>query len=253
MPYKVAFAPHFGIFHLNLEEAGLLIAKCLWFRGELDINKTDTSSHAFNDPSLEKKLERVATHYAVILRQAITDKRLVPSRISREIEGLIIPEHTYVDALVLADWLEDCGIILGETFEEEYLHGEEKIAHKVALMVTAERHQSSDSAPAQNAENIFLRKRIAELEQQLQDTQRQTPAHAPISEKQRGAYLNIIGSMVGLMLAKSPSGRPYSVFESQQAIIDAIHANFGEAPGLSERNLMGKFAEAKRTLTAYSS
>lgn len=254
MPYRTALAPHFGIFHLNLNEAGMLIAKCLWFRGELNIKGADDSAYAFNDKKLEAKLEQTAMHYAVVVQQAIADGRLEASRLSREIEGLIIPDQTFVDALVMADWLEDSGIILGEAFDEEYISLEENLAQKIALSVAAERHRKKTPQHdvPHNAENIFLRQRISALEQQLEKQNRQTPAHAPISEKQRGAYLNIIGSTLGLLLGRSPSGNPYSVFESQQAIIDAIHANFGEAPGLSQRNLADKFAEGKRTLSSTS-
>ncbi len=253
MPYKAAFAPHFGIFHLNLHEAGILIAKCLWFRGELNIKDAESSAYDFNDVELENKLKHAAMHYSVILKQAIADGRLEPSRLSCEIEGLIIPDQTYVDALVMADWLEDSGLRLGEAFDDEYISEEENLAQKIALSVAAERHRGNSSSKegiSTNAENIFLRQRIAELEQQLENQNRQTPAHAPISEKQRGAFLNIVGALLGLLLAKSPSGKPYSVFESQQAIIDAIHANFGEAAGLSQRNLADKFAEGKRTLSS---
>ena len=254
MPSRIATAPHFGVFHLNLNEAGMLIAKCLWFRGQ--IGHSD-KSFEFDDYELELILGKQAMHYTHILKHAVIQDRLIPVRIKREIEGQIVPDQTYIEALYLADWLEDCGIYLGEAFEEEYIPSQENLSLKVAMLIKSQQHQQSlrfqDVDLTQNAENIFLRSRVAELEEQLEAQKQQTPAHAPISEKQRGAYLNIIGAMLGLLLGKSPSGKPYSNFDTQQSIIDAIHGTFGEASGLSERNLCAKFAEAKRTLQATTS
>jgi len=73
------------------------------------------------------------------------------------------------------------------------------------------------------------------------------------SEKQNSAYLNIIGALLGLLLGKSSSGVAYSQFETQQAIIDAIHANYGTVHGLSKRNLEEKFSKAKNKINDKSS
>ena len=63
-------------------------------------------------------------------------------------------------------------------------------------------------------------------------------------------YLNIIGGLVKLMLEKSPTGKPQSVFENQTAIISALLAHFPCKPGIKQRTLEEKFAAAKRSLTA---
>lgn len=68
------------------------------------------------------------------------------------------------------------------------------------------------------------------------------------SAKQKSADLNIIGALLGLLLGESSNGIKYSQFESQQSIIDAIHANFGKEHGLSQRNLEDKFSKAKDKL-----
>ena len=256
MPYKVAFAPHFGIFHLNLDDAGLLIAKCMWFRGEVKTDPQEVKAYHFFDRELERKLSDLASQQRILLCCAIEEGRLTPSRLQRRLDGSLVTDKTFVDALVLADWLEDCGIALGEVFEDEYLRAEEELAHRMTIIVAAERAQQKTPKNEivegddlrLKAENLILMQRLIHMEQ----AQAETPAHAPISEKQRGAYLNIIGGLLGLLLGKSPAGKAYSVFESQQAIIDAIHGLFGEAPGLSQRNLADKFAESKRVLQSTS-
>lgn len=75
-----------------------------------------------------------------------------------------------------------------------------------------------------------------------------TNVHNEMKTKEREAYLNIIGALLGLLLGKSSNDIPYSQFRSQQAIIDAIHANFGKGHGLSQRNLEDKFSKAKEKL-----
>ncbi|MNY54111.1 hypothetical protein D3C86_1899410 [compost metagenome] len=62
--------------------------------------------------------------------------------------------------------------------------------------------------------------------------------------------MNIIAGLVTLMLAPAPSGNTRSGYADQAAIIEGLIAHFPKTPGLSKRNLEGKFAEAKRTLDA---
>ena len=250
-------APHFGVFHLNLVDAGRLIAKCLWFRGEIDAKITARDSYDFHDPALAAALRKPAAHYRDVLTAAIAEHRLPAARLQRSLSGDILPNETFVETLTLADWLEDHGVLLGEVFEQEYIDTETVLAHRIADLVAAERHRHAqpvriapeDVLPEQ-AELIFLRHRLAELEAEQVTAKPAHTRHAPITEKQRGAYLNIIGALVGLLLGQSAGGKPYSVFTSQAAIIDAIHGTFGEAPGLSQRNLVDKFAEGKRALQA---
>lgn len=251
-------APHFGVFHLSLPAAGLLIAKCLWFRGEIDANIAARDSYHFHDQALAKALRRPAAKYRELLVQAVADNRLPAARLQRDLAGDIIAAKTFVEALTLADWLEDHGIVLGEVFDQEYVDVETLLAHRIADLVAAERHRHAQRAPAvpavellpEQAELVFLRHRVAALEAELSAAGTADAAHAPITEKQRGAYLNIIGALIGLLLGQSAGGKPYSVFTSQAAIIDAIHGTFGEAPGLSQRNLVDKFAAGKRALRA---
>lgn len=70
----------------------------------------------------------------------------------------------------------------------------------------------------------------------------------PVLVRERTGYLNIIGALLGVLLGKSSSGIAYSQFESQQAVIDCIHATYGDRSGLSKRNLEDKFAKAKEKL-----
>ena len=72
----------------------------------------------------------------------------------------------------------------------------------------------------------------------------------PLRNTTETVYLNIIGALIETMLAKSPAGKPFSVFESQVSIIDSLTAHFPGAPGIAKRTLEEKFAEGKRSLSA---
>lgn len=73
-------------------------------------------------------------------------------------------------------------------------------------------------------------------------------AQHPISDRAEATYLNIIGGMLELMLGQSPSGRPYSSFKTQEAVVSAMVAHHSGVMGIAERTLNGKFATARRRL-----
>ncbi|MEM9128557.1 MAG: hypothetical protein AAGA97_02415, partial [Pseudomonadota bacterium] len=181
---------------------------------------------------------------------------LKSANIIRDIDDAIRSSATYLEVFALAEWLAARGINLGSAFEEDYLEGEADIAAKLASFAAGERLRqkrtviSNEQRAAEEAEMLFLKHRIVELEAELSKLREPQSHHHPITEKQKSAYLNIIGALVGLLPGSSPSGQPYSKFATQQALIDAIQANFGELPGLSTRNLQGKFAEGKQALQA---
>ena len=71
---------------------------------------------------------------------------------------------------------------------------------------------------------------------------------SPLSDRAETTYLNIIGAMLTLMLGRTPSGAPYSSFNSQDAIISALTACHSNLMGITERTLQTKFAQARRRL-----
>ena len=71
-----------------------------------------------------------------------------------------------------------------------------------------------------------------------------------VSQRSETTYLRVIGALVSLMLGHSPSGKPFSVFNSQAAIVSALLAHNENVPGITKRTLDEKFAAAKRSLNA---
>lgn len=68
------------------------------------------------------------------------------------------------------------------------------------------------------------------------------------SEASAFVHYTIIGALLTIMLGKSRSGQPRSIFKNQAAVVEAITEQFHGLPGLSKRTLDRKFAEARRHL-----
>lgn len=69
-----------------------------------------------------------------------------------------------------------------------------------------------------------------------------------LGKREESTLLNIVGGLLGLLLGKTPGGKPQSVFGSQASVIDALVAAYDGKPGISTRTLQDKFAAAKRSL-----
>ncbi|MCY1400434.1 hypothetical protein D9M71_155240 [compost metagenome] len=68
------------------------------------------------------------------------------------------------------------------------------------------------------------------------------------SEASAFVHYTIIGALLAVMLGKSRSGQPRSIYKNQAAVVEAITEQFPGLPGLSKRTLDRKFAEARRHL-----
>jgi hypothetical protein len=77
-----------------------------------------------------------------------------------------------------------------------------------------------------------------------------TGADALTDLRNETTYLHIVGGLLTLLLGHAPSGKPYSSFTTQAAIIDALVAQHGGRLGITERTLQSRFAEAKRRLSS---
>ncbi len=69
-----------------------------------------------------------------------------------------------------------------------------------------------------------------------------------VSVRTEITYLNIIGGLLSLLLDKSPTGKPQSVFENQSAVISALLGHYGHVKGMGDSNLEKTLAKAKKTL-----
>lgn len=109
------------------------------------------------------------------------------------------------------------------------------------------KNASTPAAPSQNLtqENELLKQQLNDAQAKIEILEKKMSMD---DERSETTYLNIIGSLVHLMLAKSPSGVKQSVYNSQTAIIEAILAHYPNAYGLKQRTLEEKFSAANKQL-----
>lgn len=116
-----------------------------------------------------------------------------------------------------------------------------------------------DTVQALLADRVALKARLAEKERSfdvLHERHRVlckrieslSVAEHEVSPRSEGTYLNIVGGLLGLLLGKSPSGKPYSSFETMESVISALLAHHAGRPGMAERTLWAKLAQARRHL-----
>lgn len=109
------------------------------------------------------------------------------------------------------------------------------------------------------ADREALKTRLAEMERSFdvlherhrvlcQQIESRSAAEHEVSPRSEATYLNIVGGLMGLLLGKSPSGKPYSSFETMESVISALLAHHAGRPGMAERTLWAKLAQARRHL-----
>lgn len=113
------------------------------------------------------------------------------------------------------------------------------------------------------ADREALKARIAEMERSFdvlherhrelcKQVESRSAAKREVSPRSEATYLNIVGGLLGLLLGKSPGGKPYSSFETMESVISALLAHHAGRPGMAERTLWAKLAQARRQVEGAS-
>ena len=139
-----------------------------------------------------------------------------PSFLFDEIERTLHPAITY----------ESLGILLAERDAGKARFLELSVAHKSLLV----EHEA--------------------LAQDYANHQRKMERELSPGSRSESTYLNIIGGLVSLLLGRSPSGTAYSSFRTMESVISALLAHHEHLPGISERTLWSKLAQARRNIEA---
>ncbi|HDS1367593.1 TPA: hypothetical protein ACG4ML_000729 [Stenotrophomonas maltophilia] len=124
----------------------------------------------------------------------------------------------------------------------------ERIAHPVITLEAGHALLVEREALKSQLEQCLHQLLALQEQQKKQGQSPPTCTFCPLSDRAESTYLHIIGAMLTLMLGQSPSGTPYSSFNSQEAITSALIAHHGNLMGITERTLQGKFAQARRKL-----
>lgn len=117
-PDELSSLDHIGIFHLNIDQAALLIAKCLWMNEEIEKEFDDELFYDHQrEPDLIKYLKDEIQKYQSVLILAIDDGKLEAPLIKRDLEEALILDETYIDAEKLVYFLSERGVeIYGDAF-----------------------------------------------------------------------------------------------------------------------------------------
>ncbi|ATS25087.1 MULTISPECIES: hypothetical protein [Xanthomonas] len=127
----------------------------------------------------------------------------------------------------------------------------ERMAHPTITLETG--HALLVERQAMKAELQHYKRQLKALQEQHDDLlshskQNRICSHCTITDRSESTYQNILGGMLDLMLSRSPAGKPYSSFRTQEAIVSSLVAHHGGLMGITERTLNGKFAQARRKI-----
>jgi len=189
----------------------------------------------------------------VAMHQAIDSGELLVSRENGKIvTDHVAPERRYVSRDNLKKWIAKA--FPGK--KPEFLFDEIERTTHASINADSFRALQADLG-ASKSENERLRELIRKLTEERDSLRGENQSLKAMVDKKampdprsEATFLNIIGSLLKLMLMTSPAGKPHSIFESQAAIISALLAYHPNVPGISDRTLEQKFADANRSLAA---
>jgi hypothetical protein len=188
-----------------------------------------------------------------IIHDAIESRALPASRESGKVtDDHIAPERRHVSREHLKAW------IAKEHPADKPAFLFDEIERKTHPAISADAYRAVQAdRDAARAELKKAAERAKETMQKQSELQYERDALEAIVAKMSGpgaraetTYLNIVGGLLGLMLGKSPAGKPQSVFENQSMVIAAMLGNYPGRPGISYSNLEKYFAEANRSIKA---
>lgn len=228
------------------------VAAALWCgipAGEVEENLAMTTQSArgiFRHPFIPCLEPRCrAIHDAI-------EKGLLPC--SREngrvVQEHVAPERRHVSRQHLKDWIA----AQFPSDKPSFLFDEIERTTHAAINAESFRALQADrdalKTRVEKAKDEYLKLRVERDEILAEKNALAEQIQNPKNPGQRSetTYLNIIGAMVDLFMAKTPAGKSCSVFNSRSAVIDALVAANGNKPGISKRGLEEKFAAAKRSL-----
>ncbi len=134
-------AIHLGIGGFNIPDAASLIAKSLYYDGEIELEEfnDDDLEYSIFCLKLEKALEKYIEKYSKVLLEAIEKKSLATVFIRRKLDESIIPSETLISSETLIKWLEERNINLGDVYYTDYREYENTLIEKMMDLASKER------------------------------------------------------------------------------------------------------------------
>jgi hypothetical protein len=123
-------------------------------------------------------------------------------------------------------------------------------AHKPSFLFDEIERQLPTCLACQMCQSLFWQCQSAGFIPEVRKQSSTGDKPARLAGRAETTYLNIIGALLTLLLGHSPGGNRYSAFNTLESVIQALIAHHSGRPGITERTLWAKFADAKRQLNA---
>jgi hypothetical protein len=127
-----------GLSYLNVDEAALLIVKCLFCNGDITDIKWDGESVSLFDLELDELLKDHFRSYRDRLILAINNGTLKPDKIKRDINESIVTEKTFIKDEALEDRLAERGIGLGDLYYDDYMNFQGDMFDRISKIIEVE-------------------------------------------------------------------------------------------------------------------
>lgn len=189
-----------GLRYLNIDEAALLVAKCLFCNGDIENIKWNGESVSLFDLELDELLKEHVSNFRDLLISAVNSGTLKPDKIKRNIDESIVTEETYLKDEVLYSWLTERGIELGDLYYEDYMSFQGDMFLRASKAIEAEYLKKYDPNIEKEISSfnmddfLSMYGRVRELEAKLCDPP-DSPKEKLLSTRERETLLKLIIGM----------------------------------------------------------
>lgn len=189
---------NFGIFHLNIDDAAIFVAKCLWSNEGLVMKDFDYYDNLFEDVEVVLEFRKYISKYKNLIVKGIENGNLNSSLLKRDLDEVIIQDKTFVDVAVLAEFLSERSLeIQGNTFEDYTKQQNKLLELAVTTIRFGIRDKYTDLDQHTKDHILYLEERIEELEKdnKLLEQSEMVVLNKPLHTKERETLLKLIIGM----------------------------------------------------------
>lgn len=186
-----------GIFHLNVEDAAVLVTKCLWESEGLFIEDLDYQDKSFDNVEVVVQFRRSLAAYKKLIVTGIVEGNLETALSKKFLDEAIDTENTFLDVNVLTEFLSERSLdIQGDTLAE-YAKNQSKL---LELAVTTIRYglpdENSKDEHRRKEHVLFLEEEIRHLRERVFLLEHpEIPAPKDLHTKERETLLKLVIGM----------------------------------------------------------
>ncbi len=130
------FVPDFGVWHLSVNEAAVLVVIDMWHKGVFpEVAEPDDYDGNWREPRILELLTGPIQIWVARLLKAVEHGRIEVAAVRRDLDDKLVEEKTYIQYTSLVFWLQERGYEYGDIFKE-WLDVEAEIALELCNEVT---------------------------------------------------------------------------------------------------------------------